>query len=298
QQQQQVLPHSDSRVGEADTISKRDYYTLRDQGATMQPTLQRQSEGGGGGIRRLGSVKMRECLVVMLDGSVNSFEVDPASKAQDLFDETCKFLCLREKEYFGLCYRDSTHIFHWLYNDRRLNKQIGKNEWKLEFMVKFYPPDPENLRDNLTRYYMALQIRQNLMADILPCSFTTYIVLGSYVVQSEIGDYDPSDPRFNDVTYLQDCPFCPEEFPRTPRPPRAAFSGRRQEAGQCTAFDMHEARDSRGDEIYVGVYHGGVLVYRNSLRINAVLLAEDHPGVLQAQLAEESPLRPADSDWR
>uniref|UniRef100_A0A1I8HQF5 FERM domain-containing protein n=1 Tax=Macrostomum lignano TaxID=282301 RepID=A0A1I8HQF5_9PLAT len=279
QQQQQVLPHSDSRVGEADTISKRDYYTLRDQGATMQPTLQRQSEGGGGGIRRLGSVKMRECLVVMLDGSVNSFEVDPASKAQDLFDETCKFLCLREKEYFGLCYRDSTHIFHWLYNDRRLNKQIGKNEWKLEFMVKFYPPDPENLRDNLTRYYMALQIRQNLMADILPCSFTTYIVLGSYVVQSEIGDYDPSDPRFNDVTYLQDCPFCREEFRGTARPPRSGTP----RSWQCTALTCTKLRDSRGDEIYVGVYHGGVLVYRNSLRIN------HHRVVLQAQLAEDRP---------
>uniref|UniRef100_A0A1I8JP83 FERM_C domain-containing protein n=1 Tax=Macrostomum lignano TaxID=282301 RepID=A0A1I8JP83_9PLAT len=133
-------------------------------------------------------------------------------------------------------------------------------------MVKFYPPDPENLRDNLTRYYMALQIRQNLMA-----TFCMPALLGSYVVQSEeIGDYDPSDPR------LTMSPIC-----RTPR------------SWQCYGVDMHEARrQSRRMSIYVGVYHGGVLVYRNSLRINRF----SWPKIMRLSL--RIALRPADSDWR
>ena len=32
--------------------------------------------------------------------------------------------------------------------------------------------------------------------------------------------------------------------------------------------DLHQARDSRGEDVFVGVYYGGVLVYRDKLRIN------------------------------
>lgn len=40
------------------------------------------------------------------------------------------------------------------------------------------------------RYYLCLQLRDDVVSGRLPCSFATHTVLGSYTVQSELGDYD------------------------------------------------------------------------------------------------------------
>lgn len=42
----------------------------------------------------------------------------------------------------------------------------------------------------------------------LPCSFVTYALLGSYLVQSELGDYDPEEHASN---YLSDFRFAPNQ---------------------------------------------------------------------------------------
>lgn len=42
----------------------------------------------------------------------------------------------------------------------------------------------------------------------LPCSFVTHALLGSYLVQSELGDYDPDD-HLND--YVADFRFAPNQ---------------------------------------------------------------------------------------
>ncbi|KAL0201919.1 hypothetical protein M9458_005106, partial [Cirrhinus mrigala] len=39
-------------------------------------------------------------------------------------------------------------------------------------------------------YYLCLQLRDDVVSGRLPCSFATHTVLGSYTVQSELGDYD------------------------------------------------------------------------------------------------------------
>ncbi|PAA62207.1 hypothetical protein BOX15_Mlig026758g1 [Macrostomum lignano] len=269
------------------TMSKKDYYTLRDKGVPFYQsgTMQSQQSYNTASRPAKPSGKLKPIEVVMLDGSVHTFDVDPNGKPTDLFDEVCVALGLHEKEYFGLCFRDSSQMFFWLNNEKKLGKQIGKNEWKLEFMVKFYPPDPENLRENLTRYYMALQIRQNLMAELLPCSFITYIILGSYVLQSEVGDFDPLDEKMNSLVYLNDCPFCPEEYRNnaelaervselhrthqrmTPEEADLHFLRNAKKLAMY-GVDLHESKDASGEEVLLGVYHGGVLVYRNNLRIN------------------------------
>ena len=44
----------------------------------------------------------------------------------------------------------------------------------------------------------------------LPCSFVTHALLGSYLVQSEMGDYDPDEHRKD---YLRDFKFAPKQTP-------------------------------------------------------------------------------------
>lgn len=43
----------------------------------------------------------------------------------------------------------------------------------------------------LGRYYLCLQLRKDIIQGRLPCSFVTLALLGSYALQSELGEYDP-----------------------------------------------------------------------------------------------------------
>ena len=45
----------------------------------------------------------------------------------------------------------------------------------------------------------------------LPCSFVTHALLGSYLVQSELGDYDVDE--HDSTSYLKDFQFAPNQQP-------------------------------------------------------------------------------------
>lgn len=126
--------------------------------------------------------------------------------------------------------------------------------WNFAFNVKFYPPDPAQLSEDITRsvtaellvfwgifinlfplqnglnefyrllkhfwqnqsinvvvppthrYYLCLQLRDDVVSGRLPCSFATHTVLGSYTVQSELGDYDPEEMGSDYVSELRLAP--------------------------------------------------------------------------------------------
>uniref|UniRef100_A0A8C9FZN2 FERM domain-containing protein n=1 Tax=Pavo cristatus TaxID=9049 RepID=A0A8C9FZN2_PAVCR len=119
------------------------------------------------------------------------------SRGQVLFDKVCEHLNLLEKDYFGLTYRDTENqkvsykmvICLWHVDVRALLR----HPQTFAFNVKFYPPDPAQLSEDITRYYLCLQLRDDIVSGRLPCSFVTLALLGSYTVQSELGDYDPDE---------------------------------------------------------------------------------------------------------
>ena len=82
--------------------------------------------------------------------------------------------------------------------------------WKFNFEVKFYPPDPAQLQEDITRYQLCLQIRNDIITGRLPCTSVTHALLGSYLVQSEVGDYDADE---HGRTYLKDFKFAPNQSP-------------------------------------------------------------------------------------
>ena len=55
---------------------------------------------------------------------------------------------------------------------------------------------------------MCLQIQNDIKNGKLPCSFVTHALLGAYLVQSELGDYD-SEEHGTCVDYLRDFDFAP-----------------------------------------------------------------------------------------
>lgn len=82
----------------------------------------------------------------------------------------------------------------------------------MNFAVKFYSPEPAQLQEDITRYHLCLQVRNDILEGRLPCSFVTYALLGSYLVQSEMGDYDPN--TMHDRSYLRDFKLAPDQSPQ------------------------------------------------------------------------------------
>ena len=88
------------------------------------------------------------------------------------------------------------------------------------FEVKFYPPEPNILQEEITRYLLTLQLRHDIMDGKLPCTFVTHALLGSYTVQAELGDYDElainNTNRINGIggfDYLEGFCFAPNQTP-------------------------------------------------------------------------------------
>ena len=98
-------------------------------------------------------------------------------------------------------------VFSRLHNDRKLRKQFTEDRTCI-LQVKFYPPEPAQLQEDLTRYQMCLQIQNDIKNGKLPCSFVTHALLGAYLVQSELGDYDAEEHGIS-IDYLRDFDFAP-----------------------------------------------------------------------------------------
>ncbi|XP_053427296.1 band 4.1-like protein 3 isoform X34 [Nycticebus coucang] len=223
--------------------------------------------------------KSMQCKVILLDGSEYTCDVEKRSRGQVLFDKVCEHLNLLEKDYFGLTYRDAENQKNWLDPAKEIKKQIRSGAWHFSFNVKFYPPDPAQLSEDITRYYLCLQLRDDIVSGRLPCSFVTLALLGSYTVQSELGDYDP-DECGND--YISEFRFAPNhtkeledkviELHKSHRgmTPAEAEMHFLENAKKLSMYgvDLHHAKDSEGVDIMLGVCASGLLIYRDRLRIN------------------------------
>ncbi|XP_077367457.1 band 4.1-like protein 2 isoform X8 [Festucalex cinctus] len=250
-------------------------------------------DGGGGGGSQTSSVfqsplrlvrkskmKLVVCHVTLLDGSDFACEVEKRAKGLFLFFKVCEHLNLLEKDYFGLTYTDHHEQKCWLDPTKEIKRQIRSNNWQFAFNVKFYPPDPSLLTEDITRYLLCLQLREDVASGRLPCSFVTHALLGSYTLQAEIGDHEPDQSR--PLDYISQLTFAPNQSKEmeekilelhkshkgmTPAQADAQFLENAKKLSMY-GVDMHHAKDSEGVDIMLGVCANGLLVYKDRLRIN------------------------------
>ncbi|XP_042689879.1 protein 4.1 isoform X19 [Centrocercus urophasianus] len=219
------------------------------------------------------------CKVVLLDDTIFECSVDKHAKGQDLLKKVCDHLNLLEEDYFGLAIWDTPTSRTWLDPTKEIKKQVHGGPWDFTFNVKFYPPDPAQLTEDITRYYLCLQLRQDIISGRLPCSFATLALLGSYTVQSELGDYDPD---LHSTDYITEFKLAPNqtkeleekvvELHKTYRSmtPAQADLEFLENAKKLSMYgvDLHHAKDLEGVDITLGVCSSGLLVYKDKLRIN------------------------------
>ncbi|CAL8073651.1 unnamed protein product [Calicophoron daubneyi] len=296
---------NDGTIEVTDNLSKQDYYRSLRRGTSNgrgspDPGLASQLSLDVGRSGTIKSTFLRKngpildykpsgheetCYVLMLEGVEREFTIDRNAYGIHLFEKICKALDLRETEYFGLSYRTTLRVDNWLNMRKRISKQLEKQPWKFEFHIRFYPMDVDEMTDDLTRYCLCLQIRQDIISGQLPCSFQTYVMLGAYVVQSEAGDYDSEN--HNGTEYISNMPFAPQSM-QTPKMLQRIVELHKLHKGQTPVqadhdflenarrlalygVEFHKAKAPSGEDVLIGVYNQGLLVCRGRLRIGRFL---------------------------
>ncbi|XP_051785105.1 band 4.1-like protein 3a isoform X7 [Erpetoichthys calabaricus] len=264
------------RDGEALPVSKPEYQQFEDDKASQKSSSSKLSKSPLKSVKR---PKNMQCKVTLLDGADYTCVVEKRAKGQALFDKVCDHLNLLEKDYFGITFRDTENQKNWLDPAKEIKKQIRSGAWQFAFNVKFYPPDPSQLIEDITRYYLCLQLRDDVVSGRLPCSFATHALLGSYTVQSELGDYDTEEYGTDYVSEFRFAPNPTKELEEkvmelhknykgmTPAEAEMLFLENAKKLSMY-GVDLHHARDSEGVEIMLGVCASGLLIYRDRLRIN------------------------------
>uniref|UniRef100_A0A8C7DED3 protein-tyrosine-phosphatase n=1 Tax=Oncorhynchus kisutch TaxID=8019 RepID=A0A8C7DED3_ONCKI len=141
--------------------------------------------------------------------------------------------------------------------------------------IRFFISDPNSLQHDQTRHMYFLQIRSDIREGRLKCPLSAAVVLASYAVQSELGDYSP------DLLpgYLSKSHFLPEQDDDFLSRVEALYPGHRglkeSEAELCflnTArtlemygVELHTAMDSDSSPLLVGLASGGVAIFCNMI---------------------------------
>ncbi|KFV82223.1 Tyrosine-protein phosphatase non-receptor type 3 [Struthio camelus australis] len=213
------------------------------------------------------------CNVHFLDGSVQSFKVNKQDTGQALLDMAYSQLGVTEKEYFGL----QQNFFisqRWLEPNKPIRKQLkGGFPCTLCFRVRFFIPDPNTLQQEQTRHLFFLQLKTDILEGRLSCPLNSAVVLASYAVQSQLGDYNSS---VHHSGYLSNYSFIPEQnkdFLTKVESLHEQHSGLKQsEAESCYiniartlefyGVELHSGRDLHNLDLMIGIASGGIAVYR------------------------------------
>ncbi|XP_019510818.1 PREDICTED: band 4.1-like protein 1 isoform X12 [Hipposideros armiger] len=268
-------PHQDTRPAEQSLdMEEKDYAEADGLSERTTPSKAQKSPQ-----KIAKKYKSAICRVTLLDASEYECEVEKHGRGQVLFDLVCEHLNLLEKDYFGLTFCDADSQKNWLDPSKEIKKQIRSSPWNFAFTVKFYPPDPAQLTEDITRYYLCLQLRADIITGRLPCSFVTHALLGSYAVQAELGDYDAEEHVGNYVSELRFAPNQTRELEERIMELHKTYRGMTpgeaeihflENAKKLSMYgvDLHHAKDSEGIDIMLGVCANGLLIYRDRLRIN------------------------------
>ncbi|XP_068935409.1 protein 4.1 isoform X6 [Petaurus breviceps papuanus] len=243
---------------------------------SVEPKTEKELGSSQKAVRRHRNM---HCKVSLLDDTVYECVVEKHAKGQDLIKRVCEHLNLLEEDYFGLAIWENATSKTWLDSAKEIKKQVHGAPWNFTFNVKFYPPDPAQLSEDITRYYLCLQLRQDIVTGRLPCSFATLALLSSYTVQSELGDYDP---ELHGADYVSEFKLAPNQTKeleekvmelhksyRSMTPAQADLEFL-ENAKKLSMYgvDLHKAKDLEGVDIILGVCSSGLLVYKDKLRIN------------------------------
>ncbi|XP_025423092.1 FERM domain-containing protein 5 isoform X2 [Sipha flava] len=225
-----------------------------------------------------------KCTVRLLDDTQlldTEFQIN--EKGSSLINRVCEQLDLIEKDYFGLRYVDSKRQRHWLEPSKSIFKQIRDMEADnilFSFRVKFYPPNPFRLKEDITRYQIYLQLKRDLLHGRLYCNTSEAALLGAYILQAELGDFNPEEHIDNYVNelkiLLKQTLQLEEKIMEIHKNDLKGKTAAEVETlflkKACVldtyGVDPHAVKDQRGNQLYLGINHTGILTFQGSKKMN------------------------------
>ncbi|KAL0839046.1 hypothetical protein ABMA28_017033 [Loxostege sticticalis] len=224
--------------------------------------------------------------VQFLDDTQHSFQIEKKAKGNVLLEQVFQHLELVEKDYFGLQFTENgsppnatnTEITRWLDSGKSVKKQVGANA-QFWLAVRFYPPEPSRLAEEFTRYLLCLQLRKLLLDGRMAAPKNTALLLASFTVQAELGDYNVSEHPPN---YLSELCLLPKQSAEDERRIRELHKLHKGQAPadaeanflehakrlDCYGVESHPAKDYNGKDIFIGVTSIGIVVFQNNIRVN------------------------------
>ncbi|RDD42573.1 Tyrosine-protein phosphatase non-receptor type 4 [Trichoplax sp. H2] len=147
--------------------------------------------------------------IVLLNDEIQRFTIHRQALGEQLLREVFKSQDIVETDYFGLTYyHPKAQTYLWLEPKKLLRKQIkGKTPHSAWFRVKFFIR-PDNLLEELTRYLFYQQIRNDVKDGRLRVPQDKLTVVGAFIIQAELGDYDEN---YHLSGYLKDTQVIPDQ---------------------------------------------------------------------------------------
>ncbi|XP_058500858.1 FERM domain-containing protein 5 isoform X2 [Solea solea] len=232
-----------------------------------------------GSIRNL--EREYSCTVRLLDDTEYTCTIQRDAKGQYLFDLICHHLNLLEKDYFGIRYVDPDKQRHWLEFTKSIAKQMkSQPPFTMCLRVKFYPPDPASLKEEITRYLVFLQIKRDLYHGRLLCKTSDAAMLAAHILQAEIGDYDPGKHPDGYSSKFQFFPKHSERLERrisdihkteligqTPETSERNFLQKAQML-ETYGVDPHPCKDVSGNPAFLAFTPFGFVVLQGNRRVH------------------------------
>uniref|UniRef100_A0A673J1L4 FERM domain-containing protein 5-like n=1 Tax=Sinocyclocheilus rhinocerous TaxID=307959 RepID=A0A673J1L4_9TELE len=146
--------------------------------------------------------------------------------------------------------------------------------------VKFYPPDPATLKEEITRYLVFLQIKRDLYHGRLLCKSSDAATLAAFILQAEIGDYDPGKHPEGYSSKFQFFPKHSERLERriaeihkselTGQSPETAELNflRKAQTLETYGVDPHPSKDVSGNAAFLSFTPFGFVVLQGNRRIH------------------------------
>lgn len=156
--------------------------------------------------------------VFLLDGKDTTITCERKVKAADVIERIHTEEDTGEKDFFSLFFfvDKQTKIFldpektvlHQIPRDKR-----GVQPWILNYGVKFYLPDPANLKEDFSRYLYALQICKDIRDKLISIANDHEKAnrLTVLMLQATLGDYDPETHKQGYTDDFEDFLLLPKE---------------------------------------------------------------------------------------
>ncbi|XGW23433.1 hypothetical protein V3C99_005569 [Haemonchus contortus] len=247
----------------------------------MNRAKQRMGKDGdpGGQAMSPKDPKMQAAKVRLLDGTYKDFSLHRGSDGEALFVLVSADLSIEEREYFSLCFYDTEGTRNWLYNDKKILRQLKGLPWEFCYEVKFYPTAPSSLNDDHARYNLFLQLRNDVCSGRLPATIETHATLGALVAQAQYGDAKPT-PEYEE--YLRTTKFAPQNSEQllqmiaqkhkehkglTPAEAENLYLDTCKQQTMYGIF-VFNAKDSKGAPVGIGICAHGIYIYKDQIRVN------------------------------